>query len=1106
MENEYESVNSQHEQNSNEDAALQNAGIDPALLKSLEWRSIGPFRGGRVVAVAGDPSDAQVFYFGSTGGGVWKTSDGGLYWENVSDGFFKRASVGSIAVSASDANVIYVGMGESCIRGNVSHGDGVYKSTDRGKTWMHLGLENTRHIGKVHIHPHNPDLVYVAALGHAHGSNPERGVYRSQDGGKNWEQILFRSDKAGAIDLAMDPNNPRILYASFWETWRLPYTLISGGEESGLFKSSDGGDTWTEITRNPGLPKGLLGKIGITISPAKEGRIWVVVEAEDGAVFRSDDGGESWQRLSEESNLRQRAWYYQHIYADPQDSETLWVLNVQAWKSIDGGRTFFDVAFPHGDHHDLWIDPANPRRMIEGNDGGACVTFNGGESWSSIFNQPTAEFYHVTTDSQVPYRVYGAQQDNTTISVPSRSPRAAITQSDLYEVGGGESGYVAVRSDDPNIGYAGNYQGYITRYDHRSGQQQNIATWPEMASGEGAKDQKYRFQWTFPIVLSPHDPNILYITGNHVFRSTDEGNSWEIISPDLTRNDVSKMEPSGGPITGDNTGAEYYCTIFAFAESPLQRGLLWAGSDDGLVHISRDNGRKWENVTPKDLPEWALITIIEPSPHDQATAYLAATCYKLDDYRPYLFKTHNYGKIWTQITMGIPENIFTRVVREDPVRQGLLYAGTETGVHVSFDEGERWQSLRLNLPVVAIHDLVIKDDDLVAATHGRSFWILDDVTPLRQMSEDMQNSEAYLFKPRPATRFMTTFSFSRPASSGKFYRLTGATMATIRRKKKPDGEMVDEYLDAGKNPPDGVIVTYYLKQKPEDEVKLTFFDAGGKEIRTFSSEEKNGQPSSIQDAAAGASDEIPGAGGVIKSEKKDDEKKEPRVAKEVGANRFIWDLHYPDPTKVEGYVAAESALAGPIVPPGTYQVRLTVGDQTFSESFEVEKDPRVAATQADLEAQFELRLKIWEKLSETHDALNMLRNVRQQIEEWERRTEGQKDHEAVTRAGKSLKDKLLAVEDELVQWKAKNRQDTLHYPVKLNAKLATLSGAVASADAAPTRQEYELFDDLVARIDVQLKRLQEILDTDVAAFNKLIRESDVPAIIPSRTPPTNQER
>ena len=1065
--------------------------IDPILLNSLKWRLIGPYRGGRVVAVAGDPLDAQVFYFGSTGGGVWKTTDGGVIWENVSDGFFKRASVGAIAVSVSDPNVIYVGMGESCIRGNVSHGDGVYKSTDRGKTWMHLGLEDTRHIAKVRIHPEDPDLVYVAALGHAHGSNRQRGIYRSRDGGKTWEQVLFRSDKAGAIDLAIDPNNPRILYASFWEAQRLPYTLISGGEGSGLFKSADGGDTWSEITRKPGLPTGGLGKIGIAVSPAKMGRVWILVEAEDGAIFRTDDGGETWQRLSEERDLRQRAWYYQHIYADPQDAETLWVLNVMAWKSIDGGRTFFEVTIPHGDHHDLWIDARNPRRMIEGNDGGACVTFNAGESWSSVYNQPTAEFYHVTTDNQVPYRVYGAQQDNTTISVPSRSSLAGITQSDYYEVGGGESGYVAVRADDPHIVYAGNYQGYITRYDHRSRQERNIAVWPELASGWGAKDQKYRFQWTFPIMLSPHDPHILYITGNHVFRTTNEGSSWEIISPDLTRNDVSKMEASGGPITKDNTGAEYYGTIFAFAESPLERGLFWAGSDDGLIHISRNNGRTWQNVTPEELPEWALISIIEPSPFDPATAYVAASCYRLDDFQPYLFKTNDYGRSWTRITTGIAENDFTRVIREDPQRRGLLYAGTETGIHVSFDDGEHWQSLQLNLPVVPVHDMLIKDSDLVVATHGRSFWILDDVTPLRQVSEEVQRAAVHLFQPRPTIRFMTKWGFTRAPASGKYYRMTGGVMVTALRSQEPGGDIVDCNLDAGENPPDGVIVSYYLKRQPQGEVKLTFLDAQGREIRTFSSEAKQAPADAEHTTAASEMKE--------EAKNKDKDKKEPRVHKEAGSNRFVWNMRYPEATKVEGYVASDAAMAGPVVPPGTYQVRLAVENQEFSAPFEIRKDPRVQVTQEDLEAQFDLRMKIREKLSETHDAINMIRNMRRQIDDWQQRTRDQKDYEALWNEGNELKEKLTAVENELIQPKAKSRQDTLNFPARLNAKLAALSGTVASADAAPTQQQYELFEDLVARIDLQLKRFQEIIDVDVAVFNRLIRQLDVPTIIPIST-------
>lgn len=1085
MEKDNGSVNPRGTRVSDEEAA---AVIDSAMLHSLQWRLIGPFRGGRVVAVAGDPVHTQVFYFGSTGGGIWKTTDGGTIWENVSDGFFKRASVGAIAVSTSDPNVIYAGMGETTIRGNVSHGDGVYKSTDGGKTWTHLGLADTRNIAKVRIHPQNPDLVYVAALGHAHGPNPERGVYRSLDGGKTWEQILFRSEKAGAIDLAMDPNNPRILYAAIWEAQRKPYTLISGGEDCGIFKSTDGGDSWTAITRKPGLPTGVLGKIGLVVSPAKEGRVWAIIDAEDGALFRSNDGGENWERLSEDRNLWARPWYYQHIYADPQDPETIWALNVQCWKSVDGGRTFFEVQVPHGDHHDLWIDPHDPQRMIEGNDGGACVSFNGGASWSSIYNQPTAEMYHVTTDNQVPYRVYGAQQDNSTISLPSRSALAGITQSDIYDVGGGESGYIAVRPDDTNIVYAGNYLGYLTRYDHRSRQERNIAVWPELATGWGAKDQKYRFQWTFPILLSPHDPNVLYVTGNHVFRSTDEGNSWQIISPDLTRNDITKMEASGGPPTRDNTGTECYCTIFAFAESPLKRGLFWAGSDDGLLHISQDGGETWRNVTPPDLPEWALVSIIEPSPHDPATAYVAANRYKLDDFHPYLYKTGNYGATWTKITTGIAENDFTRTIREDPVRRGLLYAGTETGIHVSFDDGEHWQSLRLNLPVVPIHDLVIKGTDLVAATHGRSFWILDDITPLRYIGEQVQDAPVYLFKPRPAVRFITSWGYSRASAPGIFYRNTGDIMITARRELKPGGEVVDRNLNAGENPPDGVMVYYYLKQKPEGEVKLTFLDAQGEQIKSFTSEQAQSQAPKAEDAPPETPDE-----------EEDREKKDPRVPKEAGMSRFLWNMHYPDPRKVDGYVASEAAMAGPVAAPGTYYVQLTVADQTLTEAFEVQKDPRVPATQEDLDSQFKLLLKIRDKLSETHDAINTLRNIRRQVEDWEKRTRERKDHEAVSGAARLLKEKLSPIEDKLTQSRAKTRQDTMNFPAKLNGKLAWLAGVVASAQAAPTRQQYELYADLAGRIDVQLQRLQESIDTELAAFNIVMRESEMPAVIPIAT-------
>jgi photosystem II stability/assembly factor-like uncharacterized protein len=1053
--------------------------LDPAVLKSLEWRCIGPYRGGRVVAVAGDPLHAQVFYFGSTGGGIWKTTDGGILWENVSDGYFKRASVGALAVSQSDPNVVYAGMGETTIRSNVSHGDGVYRSTDGGKSWTHLGLSDTRNIAKVRIHPHNPDLVYVAALGHAHGPNAERGVFRSSDGGKSWERILFRSEKTGAIDISMDPNNPRILYAAFWEAHRKPYTLVSGGEECGLFKSTDGGDTWKEITRNEGLPKGMLGKIGVVVSPAKPERVWAIVDAEDGAIFRSDDGGEHWERLCEDRNIRARPWYYMHIIADPHDAETIWALNVSAWKSIDGGRTFSEVQIPHGDHHDLWIDPLNPQRMIEGHDGGACVSFNGGASWSSIYNQPTAEFYHVTTDNQFPYKVYGAQQDNSTICVPSRSHVAGITNAETFEVGGGESGYIAVRSDDANIVYAGSYGGYLSRYDHRTHHERNISVWPEASTGWGAKDTKYRFQWTSPTVLSPHDPNVLYTTGNHVFRSTDEGGSWEMISPDLTRNDVTKQEASGGPPTKDNTGAEYYCTIFAFAESPITRGLLWAGSDDGLVHISRDGGQSWQNVTPGDLPEWALISIIEPSPHDPAVAYIAATRYKWDDFQPYLYKTNDYGASWMKIAGGIAENDFTRVIREDPARRGLLYAGTETGMHVSFDDGANWQSLQLNLPAVPIHDLVVKDSDIVVATHGRSFWILDDITPLRAASTEIQQLPLFLFKPRPTVRFMVNYGYSRAAKAGNFYRDTDNSQIVARREQRPGNIVVERPLNAGQNPPGGVIVYYTLASKPEGEVKLSFLDMQGNEIKSYTSEAERKPLADPTD------------------EEEEEEKGEPNAPKEAGLNRFVWNMRYADPNKVEGYVSSDGAMTGPAVAPGIYQVRLTVGDQSLVETFEVHKDPRISANQEDLEAQLALHLKVRDKLSETHDAINMLRNARQQIEDWLKRTADQPINEALTRVGKSAKEKLKAIEDELIQSKAKTRQDTLNHPAKLNGKLAYVAAIIASAPTAPTKQSYAVFEDLSGRINAQVRQLQEVLDSDVAAFNLLLSENDVPGVIPS---------
>ena len=1062
----------------------------PNFLDKLEWRNAGPFRGGRVGAVAGDPKDRNTFYFGSTGGGVWKTGDGGLYWENVTDGFFKRASVGAIAVSRSDPNVIYAGMGESCIRGNVSHGDGVYRSTDAGKTWAHLGLERTRNIGKVRVHPEDPDTVYVAALGHAHGSNTERGVFRSRDGGKTWKRVLYRNENAGAIDISMDPNNPRILYATIWEAVRRPHELVSGGPGSGIFRSTDAGDTWTDISHARGLPKGILGKIGIAASPAKSGRVFAIVEAENGAVFRSDDGGDSWERGSEDRNLRQRAWYYNHIYADPKDAETAWVLNVDAWRSNDGGKTFVQMSIPHGDHHDLWIDPDDPNRMIEGNDGGGVVTFNGGESWSGVYNQPTAEFYHVTTDMNTPYRIYGCQQDNTSMSIPSRAQIAGVTAADNFAVGGGEAGHIAVRPDDPDVVYAGEYQGIITRHDRRSRQTRLISVWPEPSSGEGADDVRYRFQWTAPIALSPHDPNVLYHCGNRIFRTRNEGESWEAISPDLTRNDPKRLGASGGPITKDNTGAEYYCTVFAFAESPVQRGVLWAGSDDGLVHVSRDDGKTWKNVTPKGIGSWALMSIIDASPHDAGTAYLAANRYKQDDFRPYLFRTKDYGRTWTKITSGIADDDFTRVIRADPAKPGLLYAGTETGVYVSFDDGGRWHRLGGNLPVVPIHDLVIKDDDLVLGTHGRSFWVLDDLQPLRQYGAQVARGRAHLFDPKVFVRYRTDMGFPQPPKIGKNYRMTGATMVTYRQREKPTGEKVAINIDAGTNPPSGVLVQYWLRDKATTEAKLAFLDARGKLIRDFKSDPKAfdeplKKPEPPQKTPPEGTAQPP-------------ETKDPKVAVQAGLNRFLWNMRHADAAKIEGeggtWDAFEAQLAGPQVPPGSYRVRLTVAGETMEAPFEIRKDPRVPTTQADLEAQTALALKVNQKLDETHRTINAIRRLKTQLDAWEARAKEQGGQARLANAAASLRQKAGAIEQDLVQVKAKSRQDTLNYPAKLNAKLASLGGYVGSADYAPTKGMRDVFDDVAKRTDAQIKKWDALVKSDAAAFDKLVRSSGVPAV------------
>ena len=1028
----------------------------------MRWRCIGPFRGGRVVGVAGHPTETATFFFGAVSGGVWKTTDAGVYWRNVSDRYFRTSSVGAIAIAESDPNVIYVGTGECCIRNNVTHGDGVYKSTDGGETWRNIGLEDTRHIARVRVHPKNPDLVYVAALGHAFGPNEERGVFRSSDGGETWEKVLYRSDGAGAIDLSMDPNEPRTMYASIWQAHRSFWDIVSGGPDCGIHKTTDGGDTWRELSKNPGLPDETLGRIGVAASPAKSGRVWALVEAENGGLFRSDDGGDTWEQLSDDDRLRERSWYYTHVFADPNDAETVYVLSSKVLRSTNGGRDFTEVPMPHGDQHDLWIDPRDSRRMIEGNDGGATVSLNGGETWSNIYNQPTAQFYHITVDDQFPYRVYGTQQDNSGVRVRSHSDAGAILAADWHNVGMSESGDIAVKPDDPNIVYSAYPYGILNRYDHRNQEVRVVTVWPEDHSDWPAKTLKYRFAWKFPIVFSPHDPNTLYVGGNVVFRTRDGGTTWEAISPDLTRDDKSKMELKGGPITIEGAEAEVYCTVYAFAESPIQKGLLWAGTDDGLVQVSRDDGDSWRDVTPPTIPEWTMVHTVEPSPHDAATAYVAATGFKNDDFTPYLFKTNDYGDTWQEINGGIPDYDFTRVIREDPAKRGLLYCGTETGVYVSADDGESWESLQCNLPAVPIHDLVVKSKDLVAGTHGRSMWILDDLTPLHQFAESSDVEGPRLLRPRDTYRMLHQAPSAAEINPGMNYvvRVLGLPMA-FEDKKTPDGKTERLMIDVGENPPDGVPVVFYLPGDPLEDVSLTFLDADGGEIRTFSRGEEG-------------EDLLDASGGV---------------------NAFLWDMRYPGAhnlSKVEGGYKPKE-IKEVLAPPGAYKVRLTAGSGTFEESFELLKDPRSGATQKDLDQQFALLLKIRDRLSEVHDAAEKIRSIRRQVEAWEARAKGRPEVEAVSEAAKPLKEALSAIEGDLVTLKpppGSLRGEV----VRLNGKLATLAGVVASADWRPTNQSYEVLDEVSRQVDEQLGRLQEVLDTGLAAFVRLIQDSGTPAV------------
>ncbi|MEM7548486.1 MAG: glycosyl hydrolase [Bacteroidota bacterium] len=1007
--------------------------FDEKLYNSIEWRNAGPFRGGRSAAVTGVPNKPNLFYFGSTGGGIWRTTDAGNTWENISDGFF-GGSIGAIAVNEWDNNVIYVGGGEKTVRGNVSFGYGVWKSVDAGKTWEQSGLEKSRHISRIRIHPKNPDIVYAAVMGDLYKSTNERGVYKSTDGGETWRKTLYANADAGAVDLILDPNNPRIMYASTWRIRRTPYSLESGGEGSSLWKSTDEGETWANISENEGLPQGIWGISGVTVSPVNSNRVWAIIENEKGGVYRSDDAGKTWKKINDERKLRQRAWYYTRIYADTEDEDKVYVLNVRYHRSKDGGKTYETFNAPHGDHHDLWIDPENSQRMIIGDDGGAQVSFDGGENWTTYLNQPTAQFYRVTTDDHFPYRIYGAQQDNSTVRIDHRTTGSAITERNWERTAGGESAHIAIDPENNDIVYGGSYDGFLTRVNHETGEIRAINVWPDNPMGHGAEDFKYRFQWNFPIFFSPHYPDKLYTASNHLHVTTNEGQSWEVMSPDLTTNDSTKLGSSGGPITQDNTSVEYYCTIFAACESPYEKDLLWTGSDDGLIHVSKDGGKNWENVTPPNMPKYVMINSVEPDPFTKGGLYVAGTKYKLGDYQPYLYKTKDYGKTWTKITSGIDPEHFTRVLRADPKRKGLLYGGTESGMYVSFDDGASWKPFQLNLPVVPITDLAIKNDNLIAATQGRSFWLIDDLTPLHQLSDEFKSKDYFVFKPLSS------------------YRING----TQQEKSKT----------TGKNHPGGVMVHYYVKDTAKsDTLTLSFFEKNGTLIRKFTSHP-------------------------------DKKKKESELKVKLGANLFTWNMRYEEAENFEGMILWAASLNGPKALPGKYDVELALnGESKSRQEFEILADPRSTSSEAELKEQFDFLISVRDKLSETNVAIKNIREARGQIKLVQDKIKDKEGMGDLEEMAKNIQSEMKTIEETLYQTKSKSRQDPLNFPIRLNNKLGHLNSLMAFGDFKPTDQAIAFKKEVSAEIDVELNKLEKVFKEDIPAFNKTVKEQELDAVV-----------
>lgn len=1012
--------------------------FNPESFQALKWRNIGPFRGGRSNAVTGVPNNPMLYYMGSTGGGIWKTEDAGISWHNISDGFLNTGSVGAIAIAPSDHNVLYIGMGEHAIRGVMtSHGDGVYKSTDAGKTWTHLGLKKSRHIASIQIHPQNPDIVWVAVQGAAHNATQERGVYKSIDGGKTWKKTLFVNADTGACDLSLDESNPRILYAGMWEHRRFPWTVKSGGEGSGLYKSVDGGETWEKLSE--GLPE-KVGKVAIDVSPAQPERVYANIEAEKGGVFRSDDGGKTWTQTSSARVTIARAWYYIEIFADPQDPETVYVLNAPMLKSIDGGKNFKPIANPHGDQHDLWINAQNPQNIILGNDGGACITFNGGKTWSSQKNQPTAQFYRIIADKQFPYQLYAGQQDNSAITIVSRTSGAGIGWKDWHSVAGGESAFLAFDPNDPQLVYGGSYQGNISVFDNETHYKKDIMAYPVVGLGTLPKDMKYRFNWNSPIVAQPQNPSIIYHGGNKVLKSSDEGQSWTEISPDLTKNDTTKHGAGGYPFTNEGAGGENYNTISYMACSPHQAGVLWVGSDDGLVHLTKDDGKNWKNITPPNIGE-ALINSIEVSPHQAGMAYVCVTKYKFNDFQPMVFVTKDNGASWQKIVKGIAAEDYIRVVRQDPINAEILYAGSETGLYISFNQGGQWHKFQSNLPVCPINDMCIRDNNLNVATSGRSFWILDDLSALQQSKGRLTSQKPTIFQPKATYKF----NLSTPA--------------------KPRPEL-------GENPASGVIFDYYLPSEIDtNTLKLEVLNTAGKVIRSYSNE-KDKKAKSF-------------AGGPPPAQ---------LLPAKKGLNRFNWDLRRATFEPVQG-VFVFGDYRGALVAPGTYTLQLMTENDTTSTTCEVLADPRIQASPQDYAAQQAILNSIETTFADIHNAVNRMRKVKQQVESFTALAKEKEAWKELVENGKSVLNSITDWEENLIQPKQETFQDVINFPNQLNADLMNLKSRVDGQSPAPTQGAQQRLDDLLVEWKEQKNELNRIIEKDVAAFNALYKKMAVPGLI-----------